>query len=435
MPFGRQRLLFHAHVHQAVDVGDVGLDLVGDLVHTAQIGAEQLDGDVGARAGKHMVDAVTQRLPHGGGDARNGRQTCADVFHKRLARTVEQRKLDINFRAVGGLGVFVQLPAPRAARGAPHFGNLQQLGLDQIAHLMVLVQRDTGLGHDGNRKRTFIEIGQETVSERSVEVAGPQQQHEGGSDYGFLMVERPIQRAGITPGEPTRKPALFLLLREVFLGTEHIAAEQRRDRHGDEERHQQRYDIGYAQRLEHPAFHARQEKQRDERDDDDECGVEDGGAYFCGSTENHFFNRLPLAPRQLVVLAQPLINVFNVDDGVVNERTDGDAHAAQRHRVDVHAQQVEHDHRAQERERNGQHRNERGAETAQKQEQDNDDEDRAFQQRTPHIVDRSLDKVGLLEDFGIQNDVGRQGGLEFGHTFFDIACNFQRVDVRLFRNG
>ena len=47
-----------------------------------------------------------------------------------------------------------------------------------------------------------------------------------------------------------------------------------------------------------------------------------------------------------MVLPEPLIDVLHIDDGVVHQRTDGDTHAAEGHRVDVHAEQMQHQHRA-----------------------------------------------------------------------------------------
>ena len=72
------------------------------------------------------------------------------------------------------------------------------------------------------------------------------------------------------------------------------------------------------------------------------------------------------------VLAQPPDDVFDVDDRVVDERADGDGHAAERHRVDAGAERAQHQHGGGQRQR---HRRQRDAGRAQIRQKDEDDDD------------------------------------------------------------
>ena len=54
------------------------------------------------------------------------------------------------------------------------------------------------------------------------------------------------------------------------------------------------------------------------------------------------------------VLAQPPEDVLHVDDGVVDQRADGDGHAAQGHGVDRRPERLQDQHRRDERQRDGQ---------------------------------------------------------------------------------
>ena len=71
--------------------------------------------------------------------------------------------------------------------------------------------------------------------------------------------------------------------------------------------------------------------------------------------EHDVEGRLPLPFRPVAVFTQPPKDVFDVDHGVVDERADGDRHAAERHRVDRDAEQLQREYGRHERERNREH--------------------------------------------------------------------------------
>ena len=127
-------------------------------------------------------------------------------------------------------------------------------------------------------------------------------------------------------------------------------AQQVRAEHGcQRQRHHRRGgqggDEGDTQRNKHASLHAAQEEQGHEADDDDERGVEDGHAYLARGVEHNLQHGLLLSGWQKAVLVQTAVDVLHVDDGIIDQRTDGDGHTAQAHGVDGEAHVVEHEQR------------------------------------------------------------------------------------------
>ena len=132
-----------------------------------------------------------------------------------------------------------------------------------------------------------------------------------------------------------------------------------------------------------------------------------------------------------MVLAQTLIDILHIDDGIVNQRPDGNAHAAEGHRVDFVPHEIEAQHCAQQRQGYGDDGDERGAETAQEQEEDDDDEEGALEERFAYIAYRRLDEIGLAEYLRVHLDIGRERFLDVLEIGLYLLRNAQCVDVRL----
>ena len=81
------------------------------------------------------------------------------------------------------------------------------------------------------------------------------------------------------------------------------------------------------------------------------------------------------------VLAQALEHVFNVDNCIVDQRTDGDGHAADAHCVDGEAHELQDDDGDEQRERDGGQRDERRAAIHEEDEEHEHHEDAAFNER------------------------------------------------------
>ena len=133
-----------------------------------------------------------------------------------------------------------------------------------------------------------------------------------------------------------------------------------------------------------------------------------------------------------MILPEPLVHILHIDDGIVHEGTDGDAHSSQSHRVDVHSEQLQHDHCGKKRDRDGNHGDKGGPETAQEEEQDEDNEYGALQQSPCDIVDRRLDVVSLTEHSGVHHDILRKGLRYRLEVLLDCGSDLEGVDVRLF---
>ena len=76
-----------------------------------------------------------------------------------------------------------------------------------------------------------------------------------------------------------------------------------------------------------------------------------------------------------MVLTQSIVYVFDINDGIVNKRTNCDAHATEGHGINFQSHEVKAENCAQQREGDGNEGDEGGAETAEKEEQ-NDDQNR-----------------------------------------------------------
>ncbi len=76
-----------------------------------------------------------------------------------------------------------------------------------------------------------------------------------------------------------------------------------------------------------------------------------------GDHENDGKGALPIFYRKGIVLAQPFINVFHIDNGIIHKGPDGYGQPAKCHGVDIKAHKVENDQCSQQGYRNGQNRN------------------------------------------------------------------------------
>ncbi len=428
----REGLLFHVEVHHARHIGDFGLNLVAQRVQTAQVGAEHLDSHRRLRARKDMVDTVPQRLSHRRHHARHLGQFMPHLLQERILAAVFEREPHLDFGTVHGLRMFVQFAATRAPRRAQHLVDAQQLLLQSIAYLVVEVERKTRFRYRRNGERTLVEVGQEAVTQRKIDAHRGHESHYRDAHRPFLMVQGLVQTLRVEAVQVPRKPFFPLVARQIAFVSQQGLAKQRRDGHGHEKRHQQRHDIGDAERFEHTPLHAAQEKQRRKGHNDDEGGVENGGADFGGAFVHGLEHALTLFGRQGVVAAQFLVDVLHINDGVVHQTADSDAHAAQGHRIDILPREIEHEHGAQKGEGNGDHGNERGTETAQKEQQDKHHKDRAFQKAAPHIAHRGFDKVGLPEHLGVEVHVFGKIGLELRQGLQNVARHPQGIDIGLF---
>ena len=117
-------------------------------------------------------------------------------------------------------------------------------------------------------------------------------------------------------------------------------------------------------------------------------------------------------------LVDVVLDGFDHDDGVVHHEADRQHEAEERQRVDGKPKRRKDDERSDERDRNRQQRNERGA-PALKEDEDNDDhEAERFKQREHNLVNAGGDRLGGIERNAV-GDAGRESGREFLHALVD----------------
>ena len=123
-------------------------------------------------------------------------------------------------------------------------------------------------------------------------------------------------------------------------------------------------------------------------------------------------------------------DVLHHHDGVVDHESRGDGERHQREVVERVAEQVHHGEGADERNRNGDAGNERGARAAQKHEDHQDDQANGSDQRLLNGADRSADGGGAVEnDGGV--DALRQHCLEKRQLRFDAVDGLNDVGAGL----
>ena len=120
-------------------------------------------------------------------------------------------------------------------------------------------------------------------------------------------------------------------------------------------------------------------------------------------------NRLAFAGRQKPVLPQALVDIFHVDNRIVDETAYGNGDAAETHSIDSVAQCIEYEYRYYDRQRQCYYRNNRSADVHQEDEQYDDDKQRTLDERTLEIAHRALYEVVLTENIGRYFHVGGQG--------------------------
>ena len=124
--------------------------------------------------------------------------------------------------------------------------------------------------------------------------------------------------------------------------------------------------------------------------------------------------------------AQPPHDVLHADDRVVDHDADRHDQAGEDHGVDLRAAQVENDDGRDERQRDRDQADERGAPLEQERHEDQDDQEAADQQRNAEVVDRELDEARGPEDVRVDRDAGKPG-LQVAQRVLDALRHFQRV--------
>ena len=103
---------------------------------------------------------------------------------------------------------------------------------------------------------------------------------------------------------------------------------------------------------------------------------------------------------QLGLLVEDALDILDHDDGVVDEQADREHQPEQGQRVDREAEDVEHPEGAEQHDRDGDSRDQRGAPALQEDEHDEDDEDHRLGEGLHHLDDGQADEVGRIVGVG-----------------------------------
>ena len=122
------------------------------------------------------------------------------------------------------------------------------------------------------------------------------------------------------------------------------------------------------------------------------------------------------------------LNVFDDDDGVVDDEAGGERDAEERKRVDAEAEDLDEGKGADERDRDRDGGNDGGAPVLQEEEDDDDDDDDRFTDRRDDLVDRFADDQG-----GVDGDdalkPGRIGFLQLSQNGAAALVDVESIGV------
>ena len=211
-----------------------------------------------------------------------------------------------------------------------------------------------------------------------------EEQHGGQDDRAHRWSSAHVQDA---PIERRKLRALFGRLRH-----EEIGRHQRRQqaRHQQREQHRDRY--REAELAEELAGNARHEDDREEHRGDGEGRRHDGKADLVGALDGG------VVGTQATVHA--LLDVLDLDDGVVDQDADHQGQPQQRHHVQAEPQHAHEEEGRDQRHRHGDGGDQRRAPVAQEDEHDQRRQQHAFQQRVPRGDEAGAGLVHARQDLG-----------------------------------
>ena len=268
---------------------------------------------------------------------------------------------------------------------------------------LVLLRRELPLRRHIHQSGRRDHAGQDQQRHRSIV--------QGAAEAPLIAPLQPFEQ----PVEIAREPA-GLLVRVLRL--QQLRAHHRRQRHGDDARHDHRAGERQREFAEQHAGQPRDEGDRrvdrSERDGHGDDRVEDLARAEQGRIE-----------RPHALLDMP-VDVLNHDDGVVHHQPDGEHERQQRHQIDRVAERGEQRQHADQRQRDGDDRDDGRPEIAQEQEDHDDDDDRRLAERLHHFPERGTNEIGrVIGDGGFQSR--RQLPLNLREGLAHIGDHRQRV--------
>ncbi len=291
---------------------------------------------------------------------------------------------------VDQLGIGAVVGAAHLGDGGIDLRGLADHAAQQPRLVARLVDRDRCRQVEADPHRAFVQLGQELAAEELAHAHGHHQQAQRRTHHQLLMVQRPGQHRLIEPLAVAHDEVV--VVRDV--PGEQQVAQQRHQR--------QREDQGADQRARHRVGHRRedlalvplQREDRDVRRNDDDHREHGRTAHFRGGLQDGMQARLAVLDLLRLELAQPLEDILNHDHRAVDDDTE--VHRAKRQQVGWNTHPGQPDEGRQQRQRDDQRHDRRGAHVGQEQVQHRHHQQRAFHQVAEHGVQGLVDQRGAI---------------------------------------
>ena len=151
-------LLLGGQVDDAGDLRHLALNLSRESVERGEIVAEDLDGDVGARPGEHVVDAVGNGLANRDVGSRQQRGLLSQLLEHCFARPVLHRQAHVDLRRFHALHVLVELGATSPPSGRGDLRHAQHQPLEGIAQRVRISEARARNRHGAHGQGAFVEL-------------------------------------------------------------------------------------------------------------------------------------------------------------------------------------------------------------------------------------------------------------------------------------
>ena len=206
--------------------------LFRDGPQRVEVVAEDLQGDLRAHAGKHVVETMRDRLSDVDVGGQDGKAR-PDVRDDRLAASARAVEIDVDLGGMHTFGMLVEFRASRAAPNRLCLGHLQDELFGDQAHAMRFGERDARPEQHRNGERALVERGQERSRQRErADYRDHDREHRRRDDE-RLLSERPAEQAPVAFLEHRDQTAVVLCSATGI--TQEVVAEDRRHRdRGDE---------------------------------------------------------------------------------------------------------------------------------------------------------------------------------------------------------
>lgn len=143
-----------------------------------------------------------------------------------------------------------------------------------------------------------------------------------------------------------------------------------------------------------------------------------------------------LRGREEEVFAEATEDIFDIDDGVIDDHADGHGEAAESHGVEGNAEGIEDEHGAEEGEGDGDERDKSEAEIEEKEDEDEGDEGGADEEGMIDIGEGGFDERGWSMEAIKDLDVfSGENGLEIGEGVFEGVGNGESIGTVLADHG